>query len=81
MKRLGESCILEDHLCTECGECDHCELNPQKICDNCCQCIEKQDVDYIGIKIDDILLNIEDKKKVSSNFKNSKRSFKIKPKS
>lgn len=80
MKKLGEPCVLEDRLCTECGECDRCELNPKKICDNCCQCIEKPEFDFAGIKIDDILLNIEDKKKVSSNFKNSNRSFRIKPK-
>lgn len=33
-------CILEQKLCTVCGECDLCDLNPMKKCDNCCTCIE-----------------------------------------
>lgn len=59
MKKLGEPCILEDRLCTECGDCDRCELNPKKICDNCCQCIETS-ADYLGIEIEDILITTED---------------------
>ena len=58
MKHLGEHCILEDRICTECGECDRCELYPDKLCDNCCKCIET-DVDYLEIQVDDILLNTE----------------------
>lgn len=59
MRTYGEPCVLEDRLCTECGECDRCELNPDKICDNCCLCIES-DADYAGIEIDEILMNTED---------------------
>ena len=59
MRKYGEMCILEDRLCTECGECDICELDSNKICDNCCKCIDT-DNDYSGIEIDDILLNTED---------------------
>ncbi len=59
MLNKGEACVLEERLCIQCGECDMCELNAQKICDNCCQCIEN-DNDYAEIVIDDILLNEED---------------------
>lgn len=51
-----KECILEDKECTNCGECDICDLNPNKICDNCCQCIEA-DTDFKGIYIDDIIEN------------------------
>ena len=59
MRKYGEDCVLEDRLCSECGECDKCELDEQKTCDNCCKCIETS-ADYTGIKIDDILINIEE---------------------
>lgn len=29
---------------------DYCDLDPTKICDNCCKCIEKKDADYRGVK-------------------------------
>lgn len=57
----GEPCIIEDRLCTECGECDHCEINAEEICDNCCQCINSE-ADFRGIEIDEILINTEDTK-------------------
>ncbi|MDA8228352.1 MAG: hypothetical protein M0T74_11765 [Desulfitobacterium hafniense] len=60
MKNIGEPCILEARSCTQCGECDYCELNPEKLCDNCCNCIESPKADYLGIEIDDILIDTED---------------------
>ena len=61
MNKSGEPCVLEDRICIQCGECDRCELNPTKICDNCCQCIDTG-ADYRGIQIDDILINTEELK-------------------
>ncbi|MHB1419871.1 MAG: hypothetical protein ACYCX4_09870 [Bacillota bacterium] len=52
-------CVLEDRPCTDCGECDRCDLDPDKICDDCCLCLGIGDVDYRGIEIDDILFDIE----------------------
>lgn len=75
MKTYGEPCILEDRLCTECGECDRCELSPEKICDNCCQCIDSK-ADYVGIEIDDILLNTEE----PQTQHQLRKSFRIKSK-
>lgn len=74
MRTYGEPCELEDRNCTECGECDRCELNAEKICDNCCKCIES-DADYAGIEIEEILINTEENHK--TNFRPNK--FKIKP--
>lgn len=44
-------CVLFDRKCIDCGECDWCDLNPEKICDNCKECI-KLDSDYLAIQID-----------------------------
>ena len=35
----NEKCVLYDRLCIDCGECDRCELDPEKICDNCMKCV------------------------------------------
>ena len=47
-----ESCVLYDRECINCGECEMCDLDPLKICDNCGKCIDMKD--YAAIKIDSI---------------------------
>lgn len=47
-------CVLEDKECIDCGQCDICDMDPDKICDNCCKCIDG-DADYKGIYVDDII--------------------------
>lgn len=59
MSKFSEECVLEDRPCTECGECDLCDLDPGKLCDNCCLCLEFPDRDFAKIMIDDILLNTD----------------------
>lgn len=49
----GKQCVLEDRECTNCGECDRCDLDPNKICDNCGICIASSD-DERTILIDEI---------------------------
>ena len=49
-------CVLMDRECIDCGECDICDLDSSKICDNCCKCIDT-DADYRGVYIDDIIDN------------------------
>ncbi len=49
-----KECVLMDRECIDCGECDRCDLDPSKICDNCCACIDK-DADYKSIEIDEII--------------------------
>ncbi len=36
------NCLMENRECNNCGACDICDLDPGKICDNCCACIEDQ---------------------------------------
>ncbi|MCD8201136.1 MAG: hypothetical protein LUD47_03610 [Clostridia bacterium] len=50
---IGTECILYDRLCTGCGECDMCDLDPEKVCDNCGKCLDLGD--YSGIMIDAII--------------------------
>ncbi len=57
MKQPGE-CVLYDRPCMDCGECDRCDENPEKICDNCMQCVKK-DAEYAAIQIDGVLTNDE----------------------
>jgi len=51
---MSRQCIIEDRLCYECGECDICDLDSNKLCDNCCKCIDS-DTDYKTIDIDEII--------------------------
>ncbi len=53
-KDLKEKCVLYDRECTGCMECEICDLNPDKICDNCGQCLDIKD-DAV-IKIDKIII-------------------------
>ncbi|MBZ4646575.1 MAG: hypothetical protein PWR27_1384 [Petroclostridium sp.] len=49
-----KECILEDRLCTNCGDCNMCDIDSSKICTSCGKCID-DDADYRAIGIDDIL--------------------------
>ena len=50
-----QRCVLYDRVCIECGECNLCDLDPSKICDNCKKCIGFDDTEYRAIKIDGII--------------------------
>ncbi len=52
--RNYRECILYDRACVECGECDRCDLDPEKICDNCKKCLTSA-ADYRAIRIDGVL--------------------------
>lgn len=54
---IGGECELYDRICTGCGECDICDLDPNKICDNCGKCLDIKD-DAV-IKIDKIIMDEE----------------------
>jgi hypothetical protein len=48
---MKKDCVLYDRKCIGCGECDMCDLDPQKKCDNCGKCIESGN-DYNIMDID-----------------------------
>lgn len=54
---MNRSCVLYDRECIGCGECDRCDLDPEKICDNCMKCVNG-DADFRGIAIDRIELKV-----------------------
>ena len=51
---MAKQCVLYDRQCINCGECDICDLDPNKTCDNCGKCIESQN-NYKVIKITKII--------------------------
>ena len=53
---MSKKCELYDRDCVNCGECDKCDLDPNKICDSCGKCIET-DKNYKIIKITKIIEN------------------------
>lgn len=60
MKKVLEKarrCELYDRECIGCMECEICDLNSNKICDNCGKCLDIRD-DAI-IKIDKIITDDE----------------------
>ncbi|MBR1677587.1 MAG: hypothetical protein IJ706_09805 [Clostridia bacterium] len=52
MKKEREQCVLYDRECIGCGECELCDLDPFKICDNCGKCLDIKE--FATIKIDEI---------------------------
>ena len=52
-------CILYERVCVECGECDRCDLDNDKLCDNCNQCMMTEGVDFRAIRIDGLLTKEE----------------------
>ncbi|ADL12694.1 hypothetical protein [Acetohalobium arabaticum] len=46
-------CVLEHKPCTDCGECNYCDLDETKICDNCMECIEGNQ-EFRAIEVSDI---------------------------
>ncbi|ACA54031.1 hypothetical protein ACLD43_06520 [Clostridium botulinum] len=65
-----ETCIFNyTKKCTDCGECEICDLSPNKKCDNCGECLQREGIDTQAIKIDEIkedknFIDKEDLKKV-----------------
>ena len=53
-----QKCVLYDRDCIGCLECEICDLDENKICDNCGKCLNIQD--YATIKIDKIITDESD---------------------
>lgn len=52
-KNHGLQCVLYDRECIGCLECETCDLYPNKVCDNCGQCLDVKD--FASIKIDAVI--------------------------
>lgn len=67
-----KECILEPgKQCVECGRCDLCDLDENKICDNCCRCLGE--ADYSAVEITEIILP----KEIKMKWKRTKSNRKI----
>ena len=53
---LHRPCVLYDRECIDCGECDRCDLDPDKICDNCMKCVLGE-AEYRSVGIDEIRMD------------------------
>ena len=42
-------CVLYDRDCIGCLECEMCDLDPSKVCDNCGKCLDIRDDAVIRI--------------------------------
>lgn len=50
------ACVLhEEKQCDGCGECNRCDLDPAKVCDNCCACIAQTEEAFARIQVADIV--------------------------
>lgn len=71
MKR--EVCIFSNKkTCTDCGECEKCDLNANKKCNNCGKCLEMEGYDMKAIKIDEIIEDDLDLKEAKIKLENNK---------
>lgn len=52
-KIYRQECVLYDRECIGCMECEVCDLDPDKICDNCGKCLDIRE--FAAIKIDGIV--------------------------
>ena len=58
VKNKNVQCVLYERECIGCMECETCDLDENKVCDNCGKCIDFNDV--ASIKIDKIYINPEE---------------------
>lgn len=51
-------CVLDEtSKCISCGECDRCDIDPNKICDNCEACLDTINTNekgFVEIPVDKI---------------------------
>lgn len=45
-----EECVLYDRECINCGECDVCDLDSSKHCDDCGECLNTAE-EYVTLDI------------------------------
>jgi len=61
-----KQCVLYDRDCIDCGECDMCELNPEKRCDNCMRCVNG-DAEYRAVYVDQVIAPEKNTKEKRTN--------------
>jgi hypothetical protein len=70
---MAKECVLDAAKeCNDCGECEICDLDQNKICDNCCRCLG--DADYNAVEVTEIIMpeQIRMKRKKNSGIPSKK---------
>lgn len=52
-----KECVLQDRMCIQCGECEVCDLDSTKKCDNCGKCIDSN-AESRAIQVDGVVLDL-----------------------
>ena len=55
---------------------DICDIYPNRICDNCGDCLKEEGIDVRAIKIEDIAKNIEENEFLETEYKNLLQALK-----
>lgn len=70
MNKENKQCVLYDRACNGCGECELCDLDPSKKCDNCGRCIDDGS-DYSTVDVDLIHGESDEPLNYSDDFSDS----------
>jgi hypothetical protein len=58
---MNKLCVFNSKkLCSDCNQCNSCDLDSSRICDNCGKCLELEGADMKAINIDEIKENGEE---------------------
>jgi hypothetical protein len=69
---MAGQCNLYDRDCTNCGECDCCDLDETRVCDNCGKCIENTG-DFRSLHLDEFRESLKDRKKLPKKQEKDKK--------
>lgn len=58
---MAEECMLYDRECVNCGECDMCDLEEDKRCDDCGKCIDSPE-EFRSVDINEFFKKLGKKK-------------------
>ncbi|WP_154673455.1 hypothetical protein [Pseudobacteroides cellulosolvens] len=54
LKLMEKECLLYDRACIKCYDCEKCDLDSTKRCNNCEKCLE-QNEEYRSVKVEDFI--------------------------
>lgn len=53
---MSKNCLFDNKkVCTDCGECNTCDIVDGKICDNCGKCLEFEGIDTKATRLSDLM--------------------------
>ena len=58
---MQKKCVLYERDCISCGECDMCDLDSSKKCNNCEKCLDDGIEEFRSLNIDEYIKIAEEK--------------------